>query len=106
MTNLTFRWLGTGRKFLGHFFGVKVQYILPTAENVSEFPQTRPPIEYLVDRFHPVLEVSMGLFLKQRRCELFRVKRLQIVRLFSDADEFDGQPEFLLNRDHHAAFAR
>src|SRR5437879_6490598 len=44
--------------------------------------------------------------LKQRRRELLRVERLQIVRLFAEADEFDWQAQFLLNRDDHAAFAR
>src|SRR5438445_6710738 len=52
------------------------------------------------------LTLAAGSFLKQRRRELLRVERLQIVRLFADADEFDGQAEFLLKRDDHAAFAR
>ena len=46
------------------------------------------------------------LFLKQRLRELLRVEGLQVVRLFAEADEFDGQAEFLLDRHHHAAFAR
>src|SRR6266516_5454133 len=45
-------------------------------------------------------------FPKQRRRELLRVERLQIIRLFADADEFDRQAELVLNRDDHAAFAR
>ena len=48
----------------------------------------------------------MHLFLEQRRRKQLRVERLQIIRLFADADEFDGQAEFLLKRDDHAAFAR
>jgi hypothetical protein len=44
------------------------------------------------------------LFLKQRLRELFGVEGLQIIGLFAEADEFDGQSEFLLvshppNRD-------
>ena len=46
------------------------------------------------------------LLLKQRLRELFGVEGLQIVRLLAEADEFDGQAEFLLDRHHHAAFAR
>ena len=46
------------------------------------------------------------LFLKQRLRELLRVEGLQIVRLFTKADEFDGQAEFFLDRHDHAAFAR
>ena len=38
--------------------------------------------------------------------ELFGVEGLQVVRLFAEADEFDGQAEFLLDRHYHAAFAR
>ena len=45
-------------------------------------------------------------FLKQSLRELFGVERLQIIRLLAEADEFDGQAEFLLDRHHHAAFAR
>lgn len=45
-------------------------------------------------------------FLKQRLRELFGVEGLQVVRLLAEADEFDGQAEFLLDRHHHAAFAR
>ena len=48
----------------------------------------------------------LDLFLKQRLRELFGVEGLQIVQLLAEADEFDGQPEFLLDRHHHAAFAR
>jgi hypothetical protein len=44
--------------------------------------------------------------LKQRLRELSGVEGLQIVRLLAEADEFDGQAEFLLDRHHHAAFAR
>jgi hypothetical protein len=46
------------------------------------------------------------LFLKQCLRELLRVERLQIVRLLAEADEFDGQTEFFLDGNHHAAFAR
>jgi len=46
------------------------------------------------------------LFLKQRLRELFRVEGLLVVRLLAEADEFDGQAEFLQDRHHHAAFAR
>ena len=53
--------------------------------------------------FPPVRDDS---FLKQRLRELFGVEGLQIVRLLAEADEFDGQAEFLLDRHDHAAFAR
>jgi len=46
------------------------------------------------------------LFLKQRLRELPGVEGLQVVRLLAEADELDGQAEFLLDRHHHAAFAR
>ncbi|MDB6020597.1 MAG: permease of the major facilitator superfamily, partial [Pedosphaera sp.] len=48
-----------------------------------------------------------GLLLlrKQRLRVLLRVERLQIIRLFAEADEFDGQAQFFLNRHHHAAIA-
>ena len=49
---------------------------------------------------------SVFLFLKQRLRELFRVEGLQVVRLLAEADEFDGQAEFLLDGHDHAAFAR
>jgi hypothetical protein len=38
--------------------------------------------------------------------ELFGVEGLQIIRLLAEADEFDRQAEFLLDRHHHAAFAQ
>ena len=48
----------------------------------------------------------MVLSPKQCLRELFCVEELQVGRLLDEADEFDGQAEFLLDRHHHAAFAR
>ena len=42
---------------------------------------------------------------KQRIRILLRIERLQIIRLFAEADEFDRQAEFFLDGDDHAAFA-
>ena len=50
--------------------------------------------------------IASRLLLKQRLCELFCVEGLQVVRLLAEADEFDGQAEFLLDSHDHAAFAR
>ena len=45
------------------------------------------------------------LFLKQRLCELFRVERLQIVRLLAQADKFNRQAKLFLNGHHHSPLA-
>ena len=37
--------------------------------------------------------------------ELFGVEGLEVFGLFADADEFDGQAQFFLDGDDHAAFA-
>jgi len=48
---------------------------------------------------------TSGLLFKQRLGKLFRIERLQIIRLLPQPHEFDGQAEFLLNRDDHPPFA-
>src|SRR6185436_21171235 len=81
--------------------------ITPASEAQSKTHQVRRRSLFVMQcqRLHAKTLLD-GLVLKQRRRKLLRVERLQIVRLFADADEFDWQPELLLNRDDHAAFAR
>src|SRR6185437_16942382 len=45
------------------------------------------------------------LFLEEGLGELLWVEWLEVVRLFAEADEFDGEAEFFLDGDDHAAFA-
>jgi len=42
---------------------------------------------------------------EQRRGELLRIKRLQVVGLFAQTDEFDWQAQLLLDRDDHPTLA-
>lgn len=49
--------------------------------------------------------VNLKLFCEEGGGEFFGLKRLQIVCLFAYADEFDGDAEFLLNGNQHAAAA-
>jgi hypothetical protein len=63
---------------------------------LTDFLQTWSHLPYL----------KKDSFLKQRLRELFRIERLQIVRLLAETDELDRQAEFLLDRHDHAAFAR
>lgn len=44
-----------------------------------------------------------GKLVQQRVHECFRVKRRQVVRAFTQADELDGNAELLLDSDHDAA---
>src|ERR1039458_7977132 len=64
-----------------------------------------PPVVYPADAIAANLFASRS-FLKQRRRELLGVEGLQVVRLLAEADEFDRQAKFLLDRHDHAAFAR
>ena len=52
-----------------------------------------------------LVKARRGSLLEQSPRELLGIKGLQVVGLLADTDEFDGQTEFLLDRDHHAAFA-
>jgi len=67
---------------------------------VRHFPHQRPSAVKI--QVSPFVE---KLFLKQRLSKLLGVEGLQVVRLFAEADELDGQAELLLDGDDHAAFA-
>src|SRR6516165_715329 len=64
-------------------------------------------IEFNKSRPEHIQSGKQGGTLSLKKClrELFRVERLQVVRLLAQADEFDGQAEFLLDGHHHTAFA-
>ena len=48
---------------------------------------------------------GLRLIFEQGAGEGFGVERLEVVGLFSEADEFDGEAEFFLNTNDGAAFA-
>src|SRR6266508_3562539 len=53
--------------------------------------------------FLPTL--GLQLLLKQGRCELFRIKRLQIVGLLADSDQLNWQSELPLDGHDHPTLA-
>jgi hypothetical protein len=66
-------------------------------------PSPTPPPEWSF----PILIASRcRRFLREKRFrEFLGIERLQIFGLLADADEFDGEAEFLLDGYDHSAFA-